>query len=213
MLVNNMQDSAVKFLILRMVMQIYKAGGFCAMNFEIEWKLFRIRPINHPAVRLLQIVDFLYNSLDNSFFYKVIQLFSFPKAGFDRVKFRQKYYNLIATENDFLPENLILGKNRKDVMMINVILPLAILYARNMSFEDFEKAALQVYRQYYGLPENHITREFQQYMTSEQRRQISRKAIYQQGLLEIYYDFCIHHSCDSCKDVRDEILSEMRILT
>jgi hypothetical protein len=106
---------------------------------------------------------------------------------------------------------MILGANRKDVIMINVILPLAILYARNMSFENFENAAMQVYKQYYRLPENFITKGFKQYMTRQQSNQINRKAIYQQGLLEIYYDFCIHHNCENCQAVRDEILDEMRI--
>ena len=192
--------------------KLYREGGFCEMQFDIEWQLFRIRPINHPAVRLLQIVDFLYESLDNSFFYKIIKLFSFPRDGFNRTRFRSNYHQLLISRDNSLPEKMILGVNRKDVIMINVILPLAILYARNMSFEDFEMAAMQVYKQYYGLPENYITKGFKQYMTRRQNSQINRKAVYQQGLLEIYYDYCIHHDCENCKAVRDEILDSIKIL-
>jgi uncharacterized protein DUF2851 len=192
-------------------LNIYQNSGFCEMKVIIEWKLFRIRPVNHPAVRLLQIVDFLFCSLDNTFFYKIIQLFSFPEGNFKIKLFREKFYGMLASKNPELPEELSLGWNRVNIMMINVILPLAILYARNMSFTEFEDAALKVYSNYNGLPDNFITRDVKQFMSSSQRKLISRKAIYQQGILELYYNFCIHHSCKGCKAVRDEILAEMMV--
>jgi len=188
---------------------IYQKSGFKDMKFQIEWKLFRLRPINHPAIRILQIADFIFNSLDNAFFYKIIQLFSFPRDSFKMKQFKDNFCNLFVSKNLDLPENLKLGMNRRNIIMINVILPLAILYARNMSFDDFEEAALRVYQNYSGLPGNFITRDLMKYMSVLQRQQVSRKAIYQQGLLDLYYDHCIHHSCKGCKMKRDEMIGEM----
>ncbi|KQC11449.1 MAG: hypothetical protein APR54_02815 [Candidatus Cloacimonas sp. SDB] len=189
---------------------LFLRSGFQNMRFPIDWKLFRLRPINHPAVRILQIADFIYQSLDNTFFYKIIQLFSFPRGSFNIGKFRKKFYALFNSSDQELPDNLKLGLKRKDIMMINVILPLAILYARNMSFEDFETTALEVYKNYGGLAENYIIRNLAKFMTANQRKLISKKAIYQQGLLDIYYDYCINHSCAGCKARRDEMLGEMQ---
>jgi len=188
---------------------IFSKSGFKDFRFKIDWKLFRIRPVNHPAVRILQIADLIYNSLDTSFFYKMIQLFSFPKNSFDQKQFRLNYFKMFETNNIDLPKNLQMGENRKNGIMINVILPLAILYARNMDFTDFEVAALQVFKEYPGLSANYITNELITYMTSAQSRLINKKASYQQGLLNLYYGFCLHRNCRACKGFRDKQISEM----
>jgi len=124
-------------------------------------------------------------------------------------QFKEKFYSLITSEDIELPDNLRLGSERSNIIMINVILPLAILYARNMSFDDFEEAALQVYQKYSGLPGNFITRDLMRYMTESQRKLISKKAVYQQGLLDLYYNYCIHHSCKGCKRMKGEMVGEM----
>jgi len=37
-------------------------------------------------------------------------------------------------------------------------------------------------------------------MTKDQVKLTQKKAIYQQGLLKIYYEFCQDHACEGCTE-------------
>ena len=48
--------------------EIYNSQKYTMKKVNLDWKLFRIRPVNHPVVRLLQITELVFSSLDNSLF-------------------------------------------------------------------------------------------------------------------------------------------------
>ncbi len=186
--------------------ELYHNQSITSEYKNLEWKLFRIRPINHPVVRLLQVSDLIYKSLDDSLFNQLLNLFSFSRENFTISKFKKKLYKFFEIDWMELPENIHLGKTRIDTICINIILPLIILYARKMTYPDLESSAFQIFKDYNKLPENHITRHMNKFMQESQRKIISKKAIFQQGILKIYYDFCRNHNCIICKSRRNNLL-------
>ena len=189
--------------------EIYACQKFSRKTVELDWNLFRIRPQNHPAVRILQIADFLWSGLESSLFNNILKIFSFPQDRFDFEKFRINLYRLFQMPSEELGEKYKLGKTRIDVIFINIILPLIVLYARKMSFAQLEKIALEIYSQYHGLSENFIVSRMSVFMDKTQKRILRKKAVYQQGILKLYYEFCQYHDCENCLNNKSEILKKM----
>ena len=182
-------------------LELYSKQQILRESIDINWQLFRIRPVNHPAIRLLQISDFLYNSLETSLFHQILKLFSFSSGSFNLKDFTTKLYQVLQTRSEFLPERYKLGKTRIDTILVNIILPLVIVYAREKSYNQLEQTALKVYREFHGLPDNYITQYMQNLMKPEQKKLTKKKAIYQQGLLKLYFDNCQHHDCEACETI------------
>lgn len=184
--------------------ELYAQQDFFIETLEIEWHLFRIRPQNHPAIRLIQIADFLHRSLDHTFFYSILELFSCRQDEFRTIEFTRKLYQLFADSSGIIPDSYRLGHERIDIILVNIILPLSILFAEKMNYPDFQKVAWELYADFKALPENYLIENMKKFMDSSQRKLISRKAIYQQGLIQIYYSFCQHQYCQSCEKIGKE---------
>ena len=194
--------------------ELYQKQGFSKEIFDLDWKLFRIRPINHPAVRILQIIDLIYENLENPLFNNVLKVFSFTDKKIKMNKFKGRIYSLLQVKGDessysFLPEKYQIGKSRVDIIIINILIPLAILYARKMSYSELDNVAKKVYQEFHGLPGNFITQFMERFMDDTQRKIVSKKAIYQQGILKLYFDFCQHHNCEMCVQFKKELISSM----
>jgi|AntAceMinimDraft_17_1070374.scaffolds.fasta_scaffold49402_1 hypothetical protein len=179
--------------------KLYQNQKFVNQSSDIKWKLFRIRPVNHPAIRILQVADLLYDSLETSFFYNILKLFSFPTDNFSLNNFKKKLYSLFQTDNNYLSDFYKLGKTRIDTILINIILPLAVIYAREKKYKQLEDVVISIYQNYPGLPPNYLTQYMEKFLSEEQKKVIRRRAIYQQGLLKIYYGNCQHHYCEDCE--------------
>ena len=165
---------------------------------KYNWYLFRIRPCNQPKNRLYQIAPFLYTSFQTSLTTEITKLFSFKKDEFSLKEFKKRIYNTFNTENEFTKYGL--GKDRIDIIVINIFIPVLIVYAKMTSDEELRLLCYDIYNHYDGLINNNIDDLMKTYMTEEQFATTSKKAIYQQGLLNIYHKYCLNHLCEICKD-------------
>jgi len=179
-------------------LEIFNHQIYSSSRFDLGWKLFRIRPANHPAIRILQISKIIYDSLDTSLFNRILQLFSFSTDNFTLKEFRKKIYEFFRQNTAYLPDKYTLGNTRIDTILINIILPLTIIYAREKKYSELEETALIIYSTYPGLTGNYITNFMEKYLSDTQKKQIKRKAVYQQGLLKLYYQNCQFHDCENC---------------
>ncbi len=178
---------------------LFQKQKFVNKPSEIKWKLFRIRPVNHPVIRILQVADLLYDSLETSFFHNILKLFSFPSENFKLNDFKKKLYGYFQTENIHLPDRYKLGKTRIDTILINIILPLVVIYAREKKYKQLEDIAINIYQSFPGLPANYLTQYMEKFLNEDQKQVIRKRAIYQQGLLKVYYENCQHHYCEACE--------------
>ncbi|MCF7918625.1 MAG: DUF2851 family protein [Candidatus Cloacimonetes bacterium] len=178
--------------------ELYANQNYHQETVEVNWHLFRIRPVNHPGIRLLQIAPLIYRSLSGSLFNDLIKLFSYPQGKLKMKEFYQRLETLFIGESYYLPKEWWLGKTRLDTVFINIILPLVRLYAQRNNYKELSEAAWEVYAQYRALPSNHLTRGMERYMDKMQIRTAQKKAIYQQGILHIYHNYCQYYSCGEC---------------
>ncbi len=177
---------------------LFKRQDYVNNVTDIKWKLFRIRPVNHPVIRILQVADLLYDSLETSFFHNILKLFSFPTGNLKLIDFKKKLYSYFQKENDFLPDLSKLGKTRIDTILINIILPLVVIYSQEKQYKELENTAINIYQSFPKLPSNFLTQYMEKFLNEEQKILLRKKAIYQQGILEVYYKNCQHYSCENC---------------
>ncbi|MBN2461819.1 MAG: DUF2851 family protein [Candidatus Cloacimonetes bacterium] len=164
---------------------------------DIKWNLFRIRPANNPAVRILQVSHLLYQGLGNRLLIGFSNLFAISPLAFTTANLRTAFFKLFR-DSAFIPEKYIIGSDRLDVLMINVILPLLLAFALKKKNAALEKACWILYHDYPALADNHITKYMKSKMPGQSGKKIISKSILQQGLLHLYYKYCLHHNCEIC---------------
>ena len=86
----------------------------------------------------------------------------------------------------------LIGKERSSVIFINIIIPVLLAYARKMNDTILEERLFKAYKMHSRLSPNNITR-FMNYRIlgkDKQRKNVVNTARRQQGLLQIFKDFC-----------------------
>ncbi len=177
---------------------LYQNQSFFKNYIHVNWQLFRIRPANHPAVRIMQTAETIASSLDSSLFKDVLKLFSCSREKFNVNNLRKTLYDYFQTTPDFLPERYKLGRNRIDTIVINILLPLLMVFAAEKDFKDLKIVINFVYENFPGLPKNYITDFMESFLPDSLRKVLHKKAVYQQGILKLYFDRCKYHDCQEC---------------
>ena len=176
---------------------------------ELEWKRAAVRPANLPERRLAGAGHVLARTYGVGFFGSIMTrvLRADPK------KARKECMEfLIPAEDQFWsyrysprgkrlskPVSLI-GRNRAMTIIVNSFVPLGLLRARTQDRLDDEEVVFEFYCSLPSLPPNNITRlmEFKMFGNSPKER-VARSARTQQGLLQIFADWCSEDpSCQNC---------------
>ena len=200
----NHAPKAISGIWLENLKLIYKSLYYNIDDLDINWNLFRIRPVNHPFIRVLQLSDFIYDSLKSTFFYELLKVFSFAEDKFSNKIFNQNLEKLFSSNHEELPDNYKLGKERIKAILLNILIPIVILYAEKMNFPNLVKLCERIYSSIPGQIDNRIINSMSQFLDISKRKIIRRSAMHQQGLLKIYYDYCQHHRCSACKTITDK---------
>jgi hypothetical protein len=180
----------------KFVDEFIKNAGFEKNSYD--WYLFRIRPCNHPKVRLYQISTFIYDSFRTSLVSEINKLFSFTVNDYSLKKLKRRLYERFCVENNNVKYKL--GKERVNAMAVNIFLPLLYIHANNIHDKQLLELCKKIYLEYPALEENQITITMKKYMTDEQYKQSQSSAINQQGLIHIYNRFCYNHLCGMCEN-------------
>jgi hypothetical protein len=170
-----------------------------------DWQFFPTRPSNFPTIRLAAACLLVNEFLMNDFFRRIIQtiksdrsplekehrlirLFSIEPKDFWKHHFT---FNTVASTN-----NTALGASRIRDIVINTVLPIALLYARIFKDKTVRDGALGVYQ---SLPEsesNSITRLMDKQLL---RGRLSLKNVSrQQALIQLYSYYCKKGRCSDC---------------
>jgi len=189
--------------------EIFSTQNYCHENYPISWNFFRIRPQNHPAVRIVQLTKVFYDSFSESLQQRIVSLFSYPKENFSMSLFRQRFYAFFQQITPMIPEPYCLGKKRLDVILINIILPIIMLYAEQNKFEDLKNAVQNIYLEYPGLLSNSIITHMETGMENFQTKMTRRSAVLQQGVMELYYAYCEYRMCEMCRIVKNKLIEKM----
>jgi hypothetical protein len=174
----------------------------------LDWQIPGGRPANSPYRRIAgmsyllskemplfaEIVKVVTNQPDAR--RELIQLLSVPAIGFwaTRSTFDSKL---------FTKEYALIGQERADAIILNVVIPLVFLYSQSEKNNALQESILGLYRAYPKLMENYYTRFMKQRIFKSDSKLYSgavRTASAQQGLIEIFTDFCKkgYEGCEHC---------------
>jgi hypothetical protein len=173
------------------LLNLYESQQFFARNLDIDWQLFRIRPQNHPLKRLLYIVPILHSTLSEGLFHHFLNNIAFDNLYKSFKAIWQNQHNPTRTKA------LTLGKGVQDNIYLNIFLPVLCLWQRKMAKDAH--LVLDAYKDFNALQENYITRFMHRYLSPSQIPIAQSKAIYQQGLMDLYHRYCNWHLCQECK--------------
>lgn len=186
----------------------FRQQAFSDVKGLLQWNLFRIRPVNHPVIRLLQIAGLIYKSLEDSLLNEIINIFAVPVSEGMIKKIRLNLQE--AFHSDTLPKFYRLGENRLDIILINVLIPVLILFGEKMGYQQLNDTGWEIYKKFKGLPSNYIEHLIgKKYLNLPQQALIRQKAIYQQGILKVYNDYCRYHNCDFCLTYKKNLILSM----
>jgi hypothetical protein len=165
------------------------------------WNFFRLRPNNFPTLRLAYAASLCYEILYNNFFEKLVNLFNTANnlcenlvktlAGITTSPYWKTHYHLgkVAHRNFNL-----LGRTRSFEIIINVILPLFLLYSKFLKNQSLYNKVVNLYLSLKHPENNSITRVMKKQLDVK-----IHSAIESQGIIHLYNNFCIKQLCDKCE--------------
>lgn len=175
----------------------YERQQFFGRKISIDWQLFRIRPVNHPLLRLIKLSAFVFHALPygllNYLIQKVEQESTNPKERYLR------FTELLSVgKSELLNSDTGFGKTVINNIYINIYLPIMYLYAQKVSDGGLSASVMESWNSFGALPENYITRFMGRHINKGQIAKVNKSSLYQQGLMDIFYRTCRYHLCEEC---------------
>lgn len=173
------------------------------------WSFRYSRPGNYPTRRIAAISRLLAENFETGIFRIILKSFEKidgNKSGTDQIKaiirntesiFLELYDEYWSHYYTFGGKRLknkgrLIGKERSSVIFINIVIPVLLVYARKMNDIVLEERLFKAYKLHSKLSPNNVTR-FMSYRIlgkDTQKRNVVNTARRQQGLLQIFKDFC-----------------------
>lgn len=171
-----------------------------------DWQFFPTRPTNFPTLRIAAAGGLIHRLLTEDFFRKMIQALKTSGDGAEvretlrgmffvqSLSFWSNHYSFQETSRKPITP---LGPERINDMIINVIVPVALLYARVFKDRGVRKGALQLYELFPPLTGNSLTRLMEQQLLKGKLK-LNGVAL-QQGVIQLYKFYCLEERCMECE--------------
>jgi hypothetical protein len=184
-----------------------------------EWSYAGIRPANFPERRIAAISNILSECMPAGIFRRLLSAFQKGKNGeADRGSVRSVINDILSifleAEDDYWSYHYtiggkklgrvqkLLGRERASVILINVIVPLMLVYARKQNDVELEKLLHAVYGTCKPLPATSVIKFMNNRIFGRPKVSagIVNSVRRQQGLYQIFKDFCENNtiSCNKC---------------
>lgn len=171
-----------------------------------DWQFFPTRPNNFPTLRISAANILLARLLNENLFRSLIQTM---KSIDDPADSRKRLTHLLSVQSsDFWQFHydfdqptrkamLTLGLSRINELLVNIVVPILLLYARIFKDIKVRETTLQLYESFPPLEENSLTRLMQ---TQLLRKKIPLdSASRQQALIQLYKFYCVEQRCPECE--------------
>ncbi len=171
-----------------------------------DWQFFPTRPGNFPPLRISAANVLIGRILNEELFRSIIQtLKSAEESAEARVQltnllsvgvdqFWQRHYGFDRPANRTM---VALGLSRINDLMVNTVVPMALLYARIFKDTQVRERTLRFYQSFPSLEENTVTRVIQRQLLRNRVRLDS--ADKQQGAIQLYRFYCTEDRCTDCE--------------
>lgn len=185
-------------------------------HLEAEWTFAPLRPSNFPAVRLAAASVLAHRIVSDHFFDRIIGIVAekFVTAEFKHAQLRDAFdpgsdafwsFHYSFTEASSRAHAL-LGSARIDDIIINAVIPIAILYGRITGHADIAEHAMNLARELPLCEENRILRRMDKQLL--RGKVVLTTAFQQQGALQLHAEYCMRRRCTEC-----DIGKELRMAT
>ncbi len=179
---------------------------------EDDWHLFKVRPSNFPTRRIAAMSYLLLRYREKGMLAEMVKrLGEAPiDTGHNSLEraLRVTTDGYWANHLDFgLPSRMsiptLLGEGRAADIVVNMLLPFAVAWARITSRPELAIKASDLYRHYPRLAANTVERHMRNQLGIN--HYLVNSAQRQQGLIHIYKTLCSQGKCDSCPICRKYI--------
>ncbi|MFQ5963955.1 MAG: DUF2851 family protein [Candidatus Scalinduaceae bacterium] len=178
------------------------------INGEL-WCFKYTRPGNFPTRRIAAISSLLAENFEEGIFRIILKSFERVDGNANEVeqtkiiiknietvfmKLYDEYWSYYYTFGGKRLKNRerLIGRERENIIFINIIIPVLLAYARKRDDSILEDRLFKVYRQHPKLSPNNVTRFMSCRIFGQdiRKRKVINNARRQQGLLQIFKDFC-----------------------
>ena len=179
------------------IQHLQKEHRFLSHKYRLEdaqlsydqWKFMRLRPANFPTVRLTQFAALIHQhqSLFSLFFnhdYKSLT----KKLRINQSDYWQTHYTVGKATDKKVPG---LGKSSIENIIINTVVPLLVLYAKEKAQEEYLERAT-------GFLENIKAEDNRILRIWEGLGLKVKNAFDSQALIELYNNYCVPKKCLNC---------------
>ncbi len=179
------------------------------------WRWEGTRPFNSPVRRMAAMSTLLARGLKGGLFREFLSPLEGVR-GKDTEEIRKAVKRLeaifLGLEDSFWSHHLtvdgnrletparLVGQERASIILVNVIIPLLLLYARKHGDKELEGILHEAYGNYPRLQPDSIVKYMTKHVLPEEAQKLINTARRQQGLHQLYRDFCQRRdvSCDRC---------------
>jgi hypothetical protein len=174
---------------------------------EADWRFFRLRPGNFPTVRLAALARLLPRLFGDDAFRRLVALFTSdavtPKERHRALaemfadtpdKFWLHHYRFGAAARSPVTG---LGSSRSTDLLVNVVLPIMLLYARVFRIAVVRSNARALLLDLPAAQQNRVTRKISHELPGG--KNVLKSAFLQQGALHLYRLYCQPNRCQECK--------------
>ena len=197
--------------------------SYKSQQMQVEqWKFFRLRPSNFPTRRIAGISHILTKCKDGSLMLRFLPLIEETVAHTKKPALEQsegikqlykKLWSVMMPKaSGYWAEHstfgskphkktvYLIGKERASDILVNIVLPVAYLWAERVQSRQLMEAVQLLYDKHPKLQDNFITNQVIQQLFPEKRaaRSVINTAKRQQGMIYLYKMFCSSRICDMC---------------
>jgi len=174
---------------------------------EADWQFFRLRPQNFPTVRLAAMSFLLDRFLGKDWMREIIQTFKSEDGREDKLSVLRTVLTVDATgywaehftlgRRSHHPIKRLIGLERVQDIILNTVIPVALLYARIFKDSPVRREVLKLYENLPSAEPNSIL--------NTMRAQLLKAhlpvtfAYLQQGTIQLHKFYCVEERCGECE--------------
>ncbi len=172
-----------------------------------EWNFFRMRPQNFPTIRIAYGSQVILKLLNEDLFKNIILSFEGGKFNIkDCYKtltalFKPRGDKYWEIHYDFgkasKSQNKLIGKQRIEDIIVNVIIPLVYLYASEFKNSIVKNNVISLYQEQKIKPDNSIVNVIQKQIIKNRKIEIDTPAR-EQAAIQLYNFYCMRERCNDC---------------
>jgi hypothetical protein len=171
-----------------------------------EWNFFRLRPQNFPTIRIAggaRLIDKLINKE------LVEKIFLILDKDIKDIYLLRKIRDLLMTKGEGFwrehyvfdqpggaPIKFFVGSTRGDDIIVNVIMPVLLVYFEIFGKKNYAAKIIHLYSTYSQLSENYIVKEVSAVLDIGDAW---KESILHQGMIYLYRNYCSKQKCAECK--------------